>query len=299
MYRTASSHDLPLTEEECAGASFSSCLEDPRRSRQPVQSPSTSVTFTYPLVPSSVRQQLLPPQQRLHNPVEAQRPGQRESDCDDGRNHSHVRKRPAQLCVGDKDAGSVSKKLCTEHASTEHASTPQAARNTDYPCATRGEPTTGGSTSATCTTGTNHTAQLAVENFSPISDVSDDESSSIPRWPDDSQLPAAQPPQPADINFNETFAPPPSHHPPQYKQGSWMPHGGRRKRTAHADSEEIHMFRMLAPTFREYALNSRQSTEEQEVKRESVGNYRCVTIGRGKHLKTRDLVGSIMDEMRR
>ena len=323
LCRAAGSNDQFYTEEEYNVARFSSSLEDPRRSRLPISSlellHSTGGTSTHPPASSthpppssthpppssthpsassirlpassSVRQQ-----QPFHRSVEVQRHSQREGGHD-GSNEGHTRKRPAHLSVSDRVFTSVTKKLCTEHTSPSLATA--ETRTAGFPSVSKGESTACGST----ITGSSHTAQYAVGNSSPTTDVANDTSC---RWPDDSQLPEAQPTQTADIDYDKIFALPPPHIPPKYKQGSWMPHGGKRKRTAHADTDEIHMVRELAPTFREYANTSRRNMREQELERKStlfVGSYRhCqVTARHNKHLKPRDsdLVGSIMDKMRR
>ena len=62
------------------------------------------------------------------------------------------------------------------------------------------------------------------------------------RWPDDSQVIDTASSPHHELDYSRNFAPPPTHIPP---------HGGKRKRTAHASTDEIKIFRQLAPTFRQ------------------------------------------------
>ena len=68
-------------------------------------------------------------------------------------------------------------------------------------------------------------------------------------WPDSQSIPRPELLSTDDIDYNRCFPAPPTNVLPEYKQSSWRPHGGPRKRKAHADTEEILLLRKVAPAF--------------------------------------------------
>ena len=79
-------------------------------------------------------------------------------------------------------------------------------------------------------------------------------------WPDSQSIPRPELLSIGDIDYNRCFPAPPTNVLPEYAQSSWRPHGGPRKRKAHADTEEILLLRKVAPAF----------IEEKEI-REMIG----------------------------
>ena len=124
---------------------------------------------------------------------------------------------------------------------------------------------------------------VSTEHDEPVADTPDDDDDNDMdnRWPDDSQVVAATwSPQSHDIDFDKVFAPPPSHNPPR---------GGKRKRTAHASTDEIHAFRQAAPTFR-------QSTTTFQQTRLVVSKSTSSTVHELTS-KSADLLNTIMGDM--
>ena len=68
-------------------------------------------------------------------------------------------------------------------------------------------------------------------------------------WPDSQSIPRPELLSSDDIDYSRCFPAPPTNVLPEYQQSSWRPHGGPRKRKAHADTQEILLLRKVAPAF--------------------------------------------------
>lgn len=284
VFRTADSTDaLSQVEGECTAARYSISLKDPRQNRKSAQSfnPHPAFAATPPHDFTPVR--------------DLQKSGGRQGGKprkSGGGSGGDTRKRSVQLSA-DEAPATANKKFCTgpEHS---HLLLSAARTTACLPNVGRGVSTAAILTSTRTTNQINCTsAGCATEHSSPTVETPSNQSKC--RWPDDSQV-VAQPQLSVNHNLSKVFAPPPPPHVAPRCQSTWKPHGGKRKRTAHADSEEIHMVRKLATTFREHAVTSKQSTATQPAEKAHVAN-RPVPTDRGGHLESRDLVGSIIGDM--
>ena len=75
-------------------------------------------------------------------------------------------------------------------------------------------------------------------------------------WPDSQSVSRPELPNYHDMDYSKRFPSPPRSIQPLYKESTWRPYGGPRKRTAHASKEEISLIRSLAPDFRELKKNT-------------------------------------------
>ena len=91
----------------------------------------------------------------------------------------------------------------------------------------------------------------AIESYQPIMDHD-----ATCHWPDSQSVSRPELPNYHDMDYSKCFPSPPRSVQPSYKESTWRPFGGPRKRTAHASKEEISLIRSLAPDFRELKKNT-------------------------------------------
>ena len=75
-------------------------------------------------------------------------------------------------------------------------------------------------------------------------------------WPDSQSVSRPELPNYHDMDYSKRFPSPPPSVQPSYKESTWRPHGGPRKRTAHASKKETLLIRSLASDFRELRKNT-------------------------------------------
>ena len=75
-------------------------------------------------------------------------------------------------------------------------------------------------------------------------------------WPDSQSVSRPELPNYHDLDYSKRFPSPPRSVQPSYKESTWRPYGGPRKRTAHTNKEEILLIRSLASDFRELKKNT-------------------------------------------